>query len=244
MKFHLNLLLIMLFLFPPCLAVSAEKTDANKDQSLSQTQKAIVPIAAFTADGDIDRLTAALNEGLDAGLTINEIKEAIVHLYAYTGFPRSLNALSAFMQVLDGRKDKGIEDAVGKESSPVPADLNKDKYGAEVRAMLAGRETDISGTKWQQFSPTMDTFLKEHLFADIFARDALSYQQRELVTIGALANLSGAGGQLFFHLGAAMNTGFTKAQMEDFVSVLTAKVGKDQGEAARKILDEVLKSRE
>ena len=34
-----------------------------------------------------------------------------MHLYAYTGFARSLNALFAFMEVLDERKAKGIEDA-------------------------------------------------------------------------------------------------------------------------------------
>jgi len=239
MKFHLNLILIMLLLFSPCLAMSGQISG----EALSQQQKAMVPIAAFTADGDLDRLATALNDGLDAGLTINEIKEALVHLYAYTGFPRSLNALNAFMKVLDARKAKGFEDAVGKESSPVPAGFDKDSYGAEIRAMLAGRKTDISGARWQQFSPVIDTFLKEHLFADIFVRDVLSHQDRELVTIAALANLSGAGGQLFFHLGAAMNTGFSEPQMQDFVAVLADKVGDNQGKAAGEILVEVLKAR-
>lgn len=243
MKFYLNALLVMLFMATPVLAISSQENEANNSLLLTPKQKAMVPIAAFTANGDLDRLTAALNEGLDAGLTINQIKEAMVHLYAYTGFPRSLNALNAFMKVLEDRKERGIEDVVGKESSPVPADLDKDKFGAEVRAMLAGRERDISGARWQEFSPVIDTFLKEHLFADIFARDVLTYQDRELVTIAALANLAGAGGQLFFHLGAAMNTGFSEAQMQDFVSVLSANVGKDEGTAAQKILDEVVKAR-
>ena len=67
---------------------------------LTRRQQAIIPIAAFTADGDMDRLKPALNKGLDDGLTVNEIKEVLVHLYAYTGFPRSLNALSAFMETV------------------------------------------------------------------------------------------------------------------------------------------------
>lgn len=41
------------------------------------------------------KLNAALNQGLDAGLTINETKEILIQLYAYTGFPaasmRSMN---------------------------------------------------------------------------------------------------------------------------------------------------------
>ena len=116
----------------------------GKQQSLSKKQQCIIPAAAFTAEGDINCLKPALNQGLDAGLTVNEIKEVLVHLYAYTGFPRSLNALFAFMEVMGERKAKGIKDATGKEATPVPSDLDKDEYGAKVRAKLAGRETDIS----------------------------------------------------------------------------------------------------
>ena len=44
----------------------------------------------------------------------------------------------------------------------------------------------------------MDTFLKAHLFADIFVRDNLDYQSRELATIAALASMPGTTGQLQF----------------------------------------------
>lgn len=48
-------------------------------------------------------------QGLEAGMTINEIKEILVQTYAYAGFPRSLRALQTFMSVLDNRKKAGIE---------------------------------------------------------------------------------------------------------------------------------------
>ena len=233
-----NIIVLTIFLtFFTAVAFATSEKTSEKVRSLSQRQQSIIPIAAFTADGDIERLKPALNRGLDDGLTVNEIKEVLVHLYAYTGFPRSLNAMSAFMQVVDERKAKGIEDTVGREASPVPSDLDRDAYGAKVRAGLAGRETDISGTKWQLFTPAMDTFLKEHLFADIFVRDVISHQDRELATIAALANMTGTEGQLGFHLGAAMNTGLTEAQMNDFISVLDTTVGKAQANSARKVLN-------
>jgi alkylhydroperoxidase/carboxymuconolactone decarboxylase family protein YurZ len=203
----------------------------------------MIPIAAFTADGNLERLKPALEKGLDAGLNINEIKEVLVHLYAYTGFPRSLNAMGTFMGIVDERKANGIEDTVGQEASPVPADFDKDAYGAKVRAKLAGLEKDISGAKWQVFSPAMDTFLKEHLFADLFVRDVISHKDRELSTISALANMTGTEGQLTFHLGAAMNTGLSEAQMNGFISVLGATVGQAQAESANKVLIKVLNNR-
>ena len=84
-----------------------------------------------------------MHAGLDAGLTVHEIKEILVQMYAYAGFPRSLNGINTFMAVMDERHAKGIKDAMGKDASPVPADMNKDAYGAKVRARLerAGRDS-------------------------------------------------------------------------------------------------------
>ncbi len=86
--------------------------------TLSARQQAIPLIAASMASSQMDKLNAALNQGLDAGLTINEAKEILVQLYAYTGFPRSLNALSELMKVVEARKQRGIEDVEGKSLSP------------------------------------------------------------------------------------------------------------------------------
>jgi 4-carboxymuconolactone decarboxylase len=213
------------------------------DEALRTNQQSIIPIAAFTANGDLDKLKTALEEGLAAGLTVNEIKEIMVHLYAYAGFPRSLNGISTFMAVMDERGAQGIQDEIGNEATPVPADLNRDEYGAKVRAKLAGLETIPPPSGYQLFTPVIDTFLKEHLFADIFVRDVLDHQSRELVTISALASMTGTGGQLRFHFGAAMNTGLTEAQMRDFISVLDSRVGEKEAEDAAEILAEVLSSR-
>jgi alkylhydroperoxidase/carboxymuconolactone decarboxylase family protein YurZ len=61
-------------------AISEAQTVIN--QGLNTKQEAIVPIAAFTAKGDLGKLKTALNEGLDVGLTVNEIKEILVQMYA------------------------------------------------------------------------------------------------------------------------------------------------------------------
>ena len=219
----------------------AQKMDAQ--QALSAKQQSIIPIAALTATGDLDKLRTALHAGLEAGLTVNEIKEILVQMYAYAGFPRSLNGITTFMAVMDERQAKGIKDEMGREASPVPADMNKDAYGAQVRARLAGQAVIPPPSGYQLFTPVIDTFLKEHLFADIFARDNLDYQTRELATIAALASMTGTAGQLRFHLGAAMNTGLTEAQMKNIISVLKSKVGKKEAESASELLAEVLSTR-
>lgn len=70
---------------------------AASSDTLAPRQRAIVAIAAHTANGDLTALERNLVEGLQAGLTVNGIKEVLIQLYAYTGFPRSLNAIHTFM---------------------------------------------------------------------------------------------------------------------------------------------------
>ncbi|MCG3163403.1 MAG: hypothetical protein JMDDDDMK_04809 [Acidobacteria bacterium] len=164
-------------------------------------------------------------------------------MYAYAGFPRSLSGIQTFMAVMDERQAKGIKDQVGKDATPIPAGMNRNEYGAKVRATLAGQKVIPPPSGYQLFAPVIDTFLKEHLFADIFARDILDHQSRELATISALASMTGTRSQLQFHLGAAMNVGLTEAQMRDFISVLAAWVGESESESAGEALTAVLNSR-
>jgi alkylhydroperoxidase/carboxymuconolactone decarboxylase family protein YurZ len=72
--------------------------------ALDKKEQAAITISAYTANGDMDRLKTALEEGLEAGLATNEIKEIFAHLYAYVGFPRSLNAQTLFMNMIEIRK--------------------------------------------------------------------------------------------------------------------------------------------
>jgi len=231
-----------IFILISGLAAHAEGQTVNP-QALSPRQQGIIPISAFTANGNLEKLKTALNEGLEGGLTVNEIKEILVQMYAYCGFPRSLNGISAFMAVMDERQKRGVKDEIGKDATPLPDGMNKDEYGAKVRAKLSGSEVIPPPSGYQLFVPIIDKFLKEHLFADIFARDVLDIQSRELATISALASMTGTAGQLRFHLGASMNVGLTEAQMKDFISVLKAKVGEKEAESASAILADVLSKR-
>ncbi len=79
--------------------------------------------------------------------------------------------------------------------------MNRDEYGAKVRATLVGQKVIPVPSGYQLFTPIIDTFPKEHLFADIFARDILDHQSRELATNAALASMTGTQSQLQFHLG-------------------------------------------
>ena len=161
-------------------------------------------------------------------------------MYAYVGFPRSLNGLGTFMSVMEERQKKGIKDDPGKEASPLPADKSRLELGTEIQTTLIG--SPASGAIYT-FTPTIDQFLKEHLFGDIFGRDNLDFQSREIATISALASMEGVNSQLQAHFNIGFNTGLTEAQMKSLVSVLAAKVGKKEADNASDVLNRVLKGR-
>jgi 4-carboxymuconolactone decarboxylase len=204
--------ILILGLFISCLTKDVQA----QDQTLDRKQQSIVVISAFTAKGDLLQLQKALNDGLDAGLTVNEIKEVLVQLYAYTGFPRSLNALNTLMTVLKERKGKSINDPLGKAPSPLPTDKSRLQFGTELQTKLIGRP--VSGEVYQ-FAPAIDQFLKEHLFGAIFGRDNLDWKTREIATIAALASLGGAENQLRSHLAVGKHNGLTDAQLKTIVSI-------------------------
>ncbi len=96
----------ILILFGLLGIVNAQQSTTDGKDMLNEKQRRIVTVSAYTAKGDLERLKVAL----DARMSINEIKEVLVHLYAYCGFPRSIRGIQTFMEVLDERKAKGITD--------------------------------------------------------------------------------------------------------------------------------------
>ena len=234
--------LTMLMTATLCLFGFIKLSEAQEmNQTLSAKQQAIVPIAAFTASGDLERLKPALGDGLAAGLTVNEIKEVLVQLYAYAGFPRSLNALGVFMEVMKERQAQGLKDEMGPQAKPLPADKTRLELGTANQTTLAGGPV---GGPLYEFAPAIDIFLKDHLFGDIFGRDNLDFQSREIATVAALANLSGVNPQLQAHFNISMNVGLTGGQMKNLVEVLKSKISLQVGDNAAEVLDAVLKNRQ
>lgn len=215
----------------------------NPNKALSLTEESIISIAALTAKGDLLKLKKAVNDGLDKGLTINQIKEVIVHLYAYCGFPRSIRGLQTFMEILNERKANGINDVMGAEASPIQDKRSKYERGREILGKLTDTPQDGPLSGYAAFAPEIDVFLKEHLFADIFERDVLNYTERELVTISVISSIGGAEPMLKSHLDISLNVGLTPEKLGHFVTIIKATVGEEEAKSALNVLKEVLKNR-
>lgn len=225
-----KLIVAVLLTIVTCHPINAQQ---NMENVLNLRQQNIVAIACLEAKGDLENLSEAIRTGLDEGLTINEIKEALSQLYAYTGFPRSLNALGVLQQVLTERKEKGIIDKEGKDADALPEDFDALKEGTAVQTRLSGAPFDYS------FAPATDYYLKAHLFGDIFTRNNLTFSERELVTVSALSGIKGVEPQLKSHVCGAKNMGLTDAEIHAIPGVLLQKVGETEAYRVKKAIAEV-----
>ena len=187
-------------------------------QTLTERQKGLAACASLMAQGNMDRLEPAVRSALDSGVTINELKEAFSQLYAYTGFPRSLNALGVLSKVLQDNPNPAWQE--GKPWTR-PAEWNDAQAAFELgkknQTQLSGRAFDYT------FCPQDDYYLKSHLFGDIFAGDQLSAADREIVTVAALSGLEGVDPQLAAHKAGAVNMGNSQELVDELCAWLDSE---------------------
>lgn len=217
---------------------AANKYDeANK--VLSPRQQAIVAIGSYAGRGNLALLENALVQGLEAGMTVNEIKEILVQTYAYAGFPRSLRALQTFMSVLENRKKAGIEDTVGPEATPVNDMTDAEKYalGRKNLSELSGIPADAPAAGYAMFAPVIEKFLKEHLFADIFDRDILSWQDRELATVSIIAGVGGVEPMAAGHMAICLHQGLTPDQLTALLNIVETNLGPEYSTPLRPVVE-------
>ena len=206
--------------FAACTNTNEKMNTCENDKmklSFSAEQAAwMSAIACNEAKGDLVALESAIHNGLEAELTVSQIKEALSQLYAYTGFPRSLNALGVLQRVIGDRQAKGVKVIMGEDASPLGEEYDALKEGTRVQTQLVGKAFEYA------FAPATDYYLKAHLFGDIFARDNLTYADRELVTVSALSGLDGVEPQLKAHIAGARNMGVSEEQLQGIVVALAA----------------------
>ena len=217
----------------------AETRYAEANKVLTTREQAIVAVASYTGKGDLKHLKSALMQALEASMTINEINEVLIHAYAYCGFPRSLRAIQTFMQVVDERKAKGINDTVGRDASAITDNRSRYERGRDVLAEISGVSADAPKAGYAVFAPTIERFLKEHLFADLFERDLLTYRERELATLSILAGVGGVEPMFGSHAAICLHLGVTPGQISALLNIVEMNLGKSHTEPLRKVLNQM-----
>lgn len=228
-------LLCSLALSAISITAGAQTTTEMTDNTLNLRQQHLSALSSLEAKGDLHTLATAIDKALDDSVPLCDIKEAFSQLYAYTGFPRSLNALATLQSIKEQRDAQGKTTVEGTDADPLPLDYDALAQGTEVQTRLRG------GTPLNySFAPATDYYLKAHLFGDIFARNNLTYADRELITVSVLSALTGVEPQLKSHVRGALNLGLPEDQLRSIPLTLREKVGDAEAYRAAKAIADVM----
>ena len=76
--------------------------DVWERPELSKRDRSLITVAALVTGGNTEQLAHHLARARDNGLSETELKEAIIHLAFYAGWPRAMSAIGVARQVLGG----------------------------------------------------------------------------------------------------------------------------------------------
>ncbi|MDE7150166.1 MAG: carboxymuconolactone decarboxylase family protein, partial [Bacteroidales bacterium] len=148
-----------------------------------------------------------------------------------------------FMQVADERKAKGIDDPVGREATVREDNRSRYERGCDVLAEISGISADAPKAGYAVSAPTVERFLKEHLFADLFERDLLTYREREFATVSVLAGVGGVEPMAYGHMSICRHLGITAGQLSALLDIVETNLGKTYSEPLRRVLNDFDKPR-
>ncbi len=215
--------------------------DIYSRDGLDLKSKEIAVVAALTALGNAEpQLRVHLNGALNVGCTINEVKEIILQMSAYSGFPTCINAMNALKNVLNERHEQGMSDNIG-DSPTNEISSATDKYAAGFKELskLDSMQVERLERAYNDFSPDLVKYII-HSYADIFTRNNLDIKYRQIATIAALTALGNAHPQLKFHINAGLNIGLTAEEIKEIMLLLTVYSGFPSAINGMNILKNVL----
>jgi len=217
--------------------------DIYTREGLDLKSKEIAVVASLTAMGTTQpQLKVHINGALNTGSSINEVKEVILQMSVYSGFPSSINGMNALKEVLKERKEHGINDEIGQTATNT-TQTDRLKLGEEELTKLDSLQVDRLKNAYNDFSPELVKLTLEFGYADIFSRDNLAPKYRQIATISALTALGNAQPQLKFHINAGLNIGLTETEIKEIMLLMSVYAGFPSAINGTNILKEVINER-
>lgn len=212
-------------------------------EALDLKSKEIAIVAALTALGNAqEQLKLHISAALNVGCTINEVKEIMLQMSAFAGFPACINAINLLRIVLGERKNKGINDTLGSEpTNEIPPD-DRYKIGSQTMSELDSTQVPLLEKAYNDFSPELVKLVICGQ-ADITARNNIDKKYREIASISAMTAMGTAQSQLRTHMNMALNIGVTPEQIKEIMLLMTAFAGFPAAINGINILRTVLEAR-
>lgn len=171
---------------------------------LTMKQREMITCITLATMQTLPQLKAHAGAALNVGVTPEELREVMYLTAPFIGFPKMLNAVAAVNEVL---KERGIplplekQGTVTEETRHVTGKAIQDKlYPGGIASVMEGLPDGMG--------KDVERFLTDYFFGEIYSRDAIDLQTRELLGYCVLTTLE-AESQLQSHYHGNMNVGNT-----------------------------------
>jgi 4-carboxymuconolactone decarboxylase len=177
-------------------------------------------VAALTAMGTAaPQLKVHIHAALHVGCTPEELREIIIQMIGYAGFPATLNAMGTLMEVL---KETG--QTLSRASVHAGSEGRYDRGKKWLSQIAPGQEQALKES-FDKINPDITRFVIEFGYGDIYARGILPIRSRQVATIAALAAKGTAPPQLRFHIGGGLRAGLSEAEIVEIMLLVSIYAG-------------------
>ena len=203
---------------------------------LTIKEREMITCICLTTIQALPQLKAHINGALNVGNTPLEIREAIYTCFNFIGFPRTLNALEVFNNVMKERKI-----SLPLENGKTIKDEERLSKGKEIQASVFGNALDkmLENVPGKIGEKTAQ-FITETYFGDTFTRKFLDHKTRELINVVTLIAL-GNTAILKPHIVSAIKFGNSKEKIAATMLQCTPYVGAANTISAMLVLTDVCK---
>lgn len=175
---------------------------------LSPQNRELITVVSLTAMQTLPQLKAHINAALNAGNTPLQVRESIYLAAPFIGFPRTLNAVGVFNEVM---KERGI--SLPLENSATTTEENRFEKGLEIQQELYGDEVRQAMRNLPDiYRCEIPDLLTKFCFSDFYTRNALTLRQKELLSLVILTTL-GAEKQIPVHIAGNLKAGNDKNRL-------------------------------
>jgi 4-carboxymuconolactone decarboxylase len=234
----------------PRLIVEFARGEIWNRRGLSLKSRELATIAMVTALGNQPNSIQAHVEGaLRAGATETEIKEVVMQMTVYTGYPKTLVAVAAAQQAFTELKQRGMPAA-----SPQPdlesrrqAESNEARYrrGLDALNQISKSSGEAVVKSFEDIAPDLGRYIVEFSYGDVFSRPNLDLKTRELATVSALTGLNTTASELPLkvHVNGALNVGADRQEIIEAIIHMIPYVGFVKVQQAMALAEQVFKER-
>src|SRR6266516_4397296 len=205
---------------------------------LDPATTALVRLAAAVAEGDVSELQERLAAAQGAGVPPLWIDELLLQSMLVVGYPLTLVAFGVWREVA-GPTAKGghAAEPLAHEEWQAWADR-----GAAVCRAVYGRAYHKLLLNLRALHPALEDLVLVDAYGKVIGRPGLDLKRRELCTVAAIAVL-GAAQHLHSHLRRSINTGATRAEVEEVLAVIDGDLDAERRRSAHEQWDDVKERR-